>query len=131
MGGARQACRATTQEQWIGGRIGAFTAGVSVHGNVESIVVQGVTAVSGSVFAEWFAGLVNRVAILGNSVASTTRGVSWPVNVVPTAGLTIVGNLFNVSSTVFEGGIGATAPRVNIKANVGPAGLLSETPLVP
>jgi hypothetical protein len=116
--------------QWIGGRISDFTAGVSVNGNVDSIVVQGVTAVNGSVFAAWFAGLANRVALMGNSV-STTRGVSWPSFMVPTAGLTIVGNMFNVSGAVFEGGIGPTAPRVNSKANLGPTGLLSETPIVP
>jgi hypothetical protein len=123
--------------QWIGGRINAFTNGVrfATGSTCQSLVLQGVTAVSGADFVNHVPGsiTVNRATIMGNTLAVTPRAITWTAANIPTGGLAVVGNTFNVNSgppTVFVGFTAASA-RVNLKANVGPTGLLTETAIVP
>jgi hypothetical protein len=119
--------------QWVGGRINAFTTGLRFNtgSTCQSVVLQGVTAVSGLDFVSHLptSVSVNRATIMGNTVATTTRAINWTAANVPTLGLLIVGNTFNVT-TPFNG-FDRTSARVNVKANSGPSGLLSETSLVP
>jgi hypothetical protein len=126
--------------QWIGGRINDFAAGLLINAPVESVVLQGVTAVSGSNFVHRtsVAGTTNRVTVMGNTMfLGSGNGINWegtpagnPTS-LPTLGLSIVGNLFNVSGQAFVN-FSHTSSRVNSKANVrsNPAGLMPETAIV-
>lgn len=125
--------------QWIGGRCGSYTTGLSINANCESIVLQGVTATSGADFVKWNSGTVNRAQVSGNTVSVTTNGIDWAAASIPTIGLSVIGNMFNVSNATspFVNFTHLTA-RVNAKANfrVGgttpPAvpGPMAETPLL-
>jgi hypothetical protein len=70
-----------------------------------------------------------RQGIIAGCRFESTNGVTWAAASMPTMGLSIVGNAFDCA-TPFNGFTAATA-RVNAKANTGPAGLLSETAIVP
>jgi len=117
--------------QWIGGRINSYTSGIVVGASCQSIILQGVTGLSGVDFVRRTgSATINRVAIIGNTLASTTNAINWPNSLgFPQLGLTIVGNVFNVGTPFV--GFTQTSQRVNSKANVGPSGLMSETPIVP
>ncbi|HEU4583747.1 MAG TPA: hypothetical protein VFS67_36065, partial [Polyangiaceae bacterium] len=59
--------------QWIGGRINDYAIALQVTNACQSIVLHGVTAVSGTdSFVKRTAGTVNRATIMGNTVAVTT-----------------------------------------------------------
>jgi hypothetical protein len=118
--------------QWIGGRINDYTIGLQITNGCQSIVLQGVTAVGTGAtdsFVKRTAGTVNRATVMGNTVAVTANGITWALASIPTLGLTIMGNTFNVT-TPFSG-FSRSDPRVNSKGNIGPSGLMSETNLVP
>jgi hypothetical protein len=121
--------------QWIGGRINDYRgAALQIEAKLESLVLQGVTAVAGAGHADfvcWKDGKVNRASIVGNTVFGSdndARGIVWNKDHVPELGLAIVGNTFNVQKAIddFE----PTSERVNSKANVDRDGLMKETPIV-
>ena len=68
--------------------------------------------------------------IRGNDFTLQGVGIAMPAANVPTGGASIVGNAFSLIGFNFTGFTHLTA-RVNSKANLGPGGLLSETPIVP
>jgi len=119
--------------QWIGGRINAYTnTALQIAGTIQSIVLQGVTAVTatnGADFVRRTGGTTNRASIMGNTVTGPTPsgGISWAAS-LPSVGLAIVGNTFNVSVPI--SGFTAASTRVNAKANISTAGLMSETAIV-
>ena len=114
---------------WVGGGAYAATTAVRINGSVSSLVVSGVTSTSGGNFLVHDGGTVRTATLTGNSMSAGSFGVVWRGS-LPTLGLSIVGNTFDVSQDAFLE-FTHTSPRVNSKANVDAAGLMPETPLVP
>jgi hypothetical protein len=120
--------------QWIGGRVNAYTTtGVRLNAKIESVILQGVTAIStldSTDFVKWTAGEVNRATIMGNTLfaSDNSRGINWPANNLPRLALALVGNTLNAGTAV--NGFTASAARVNSKANIDRDGLMKETPIV-
>ncbi len=107
---------------------------MQIANTVQSIVLHGVTAVtatSGADFVRRTGGTVNRATVMGNTLTGTgtASAINWPAANMPTLGLAVVGNNFNVT-TPFSGFTQAST-RVNSKANVSASGLMSETAIVP
>ncbi|HTV20936.1 MAG TPA: hypothetical protein VMG12_19760, partial [Polyangiaceae bacterium] len=121
--------------QWVGGRINAYvTTGVRINAKIESVLIQGVTAISTlgkNDFVKWSSGEVNRASIMGNSLfaADDARGINWTANNLPKLALAFVGNTLNVGTPVvgFAADEGA---RVNSKANIDRDGLMKETRII-
>jgi hypothetical protein len=120
--------------QWIGGRINAYvTTGLRIAADVQSIVLQGVTAVTNSEksdFVRWTAGKTDRATIMGNTLFGEqgARGINCGKDRVPTLGLAIVGNTLRVGAPLE--GFDHRTKNVNSKANIGPNGLMKETAIV-
>jgi hypothetical protein len=85
---------------------------------------------SGEAFIKYTSGLVNRATVANCNTASTvSTAINWPAANIPTAGLVVVGNTWN-DATPYVGFV-STDARVNVKANLNSAGLMTETAIVP
>jgi hypothetical protein len=122
--------------QWVGGRINAYvTTGVRINAKIESILLQGITAIStldNNDFVKWDAGEVNRASIMGNSLfaGNNARGINWTARDLPKLGLALVGNTLNVGTPVVGFVVTDNTARVNSKANIDRDGLMRETPII-
>lgn len=121
--------------QWLGGRCANLTRGLRVQADCESIVLQGLTAVNLVHFVTRIAGTVNRANVNGNTVANINTGlggaaINWASASIPTGGLVVVGNNFNVPFANVFSGFDHTTGRVNSKANSRDTALMSETPFI-
>ena len=129
-------CISLTLGQYFSMRGGRVTAdvtlpqGANVLGNFTSILLDGVVGNSLAALLKWSAGVVGSVRVSDCRVESNcTKAINWPVGNVPTQGMAIVGNAWNLAAPYT--GIVSTTARVNMKANLGNAGLLTETAIAP
>lgn len=99
-----------------------------VAGDVPTIQLSGIRTSTLPTFVSYSSGSVG-VALINGCRTDATTGIDWPFLTVPTQGLAIVGNSLDCLNPFV--GFAVTDPRVNAKANIGSAGLLSETPTVP
>jgi len=117
--------------QWIGGRAGSIQRALRVQADCQSIEVHGVTATSLVHFVTRVSGTVNRATIMGNTVSAIgTAAINWASASVPTGGLAIVGNNFNVALANVFTGFNHLNSRVNSKANTRDTALMPETPMI-
>ena len=95
----------------------------SINGNEFTVMDTGVSVTA--------AGMQD-LRIQSNDFNTMTFGIAMPAPAnTPAGGLSLVGNSFSsISGANFSGFTHASA-KVNSKANLGAAGLLSETPIVP
>lgn len=85
---------------------------------------------SGEAFIKYTSGTVNRATVMGCNTSNTvSTAINWPAASIPTAGLVVVGNTWN-DPTPYVGFV-STDARVNVKANLSSAGLMTETAIVP
>lgn len=105
--------------------------GISIGGNLPELSIESLSAVSVSgAFVQYSSGTVRSVLINGNQIDSAT-GINWNPAGIPTAGLLVTNNHFNMlAPNAFVAFSPATA-RVNCKCNTYVTGLLSETAIVP
>lgn len=117
---------------WIGGRFGVSAGvpdGLYIDCLVRRILLDGVqTDVNLNAMVRWVSGAVDS-ALICNCNTPANFGIVWPAANIPNQGLAIMGNNFN-SAVPFQGFTAASA-RVNTKGNMGGAGPISETPIVP
>lgn len=112
--------------RWV--RYAGTPAGLYIDDDMNRIQVSGVMGIQLTHFVQYVSGSQVECLLTGNST-SGTNGVTWAAANVPTQGLTLVGNSLGCV-TPYNGFTQASA-RVNCKANLGTAGLLSETAIVP
>lgn len=128
------ALKAGTYLRVSGGRIigtaGVLPAGVFVDGAFTDIYLEGVVGSFLAALLTRNSGAQGAVTVSGCRVESNcTRAINWAAANVPTQGMSIIGNRWNIA-TAYTGITAATA-RVNMKSNLGSAGLLQETAIVP
>lgn len=95
----------------------------------KGILLANILAEDMGAFVHRASGTASSVTISGCTTISSTWGVNWPAASIPTQGMLIVGSAFN--SVAPLNGFTEASARVNVKACLGSAGLLSETPIVP
>ena len=117
---------------WIGGRWGTAAGtpdGLRIGCLVRRILLDGVqTDVNLAAMVRWVVGIVDS-ALISNCNTPANFGIVWPAANIPVQGMAIMGNNFN-SAVPFSGFTAASA-RVNAKGNMGGAGPITETPIVP
>ncbi len=117
-----------------GGRIvggaGVLPDGISVDGNFTDIYLEGVTGSGVASLLRRTAGTQGAVSVVGCRVESDcTRAINWAAANVPTQGMDIVGNRWNIATAYT--GIAYNTARVVMRANMNNAGLLTETAITP
>lgn len=105
------------------------THGVLVDGNLVALLLSncdlGAPLTAG---IERTAGTVGACSVVGGHIGGAA-GIVWADASIPTRGLMVVG--VDISATTPFSGFAADDNRVNVKACVGSAGLLTETAIVP
>jgi hypothetical protein len=101
-----------------------FFGGGTVSG---AIMLDGVNFANITRGISYASGTIRAASVVGCRFKGTT-GMTWAAASVPTLGLAIVGNIFDVT-TPFSGFTAASA-GVNAKANMDTAGLMTETAIV-
>lgn len=110
--------------------LGATVNGLLIDADVPLVHLIGVgsdPALALAHFVHYIAGTV-AAGLVTACYSAATNGITWAAANIPTRGLLVVGNDFS-GATPFNGFVAADA-RVNCKANIGAAGLLTETAIV-
>jgi hypothetical protein len=104
--------------------------GMHIAGNSpQGFQLMGITtATSFDTVISYTSGTVRSGIVVGCRFTAVT-GISWAAANLPTQGLAVFATAFD-AATPFSG-FSATSARANLKGNLGPGGLMSETPIVP
>jgi hypothetical protein len=124
---------AADRVQITGGRLTgagfANTRGVSVSGNISGGLQLSNIEADGLTTFLYLTAPVQSIVVCNCNTTTITNGISMNVADTPVQGMSVVASSFNTPTpfTSFT----AASPRINIKACLGSAGLLSETAIVP
>ncbi len=112
-----------------GGRMDNFTDGVAINGNMSTLAIADMEFENGQDGIDYNAGTVNRASVIGTSCVNMTEMIRWASASIPTLGLNLVGNTWNIATPL--SGFTEASARVNLKACVDSSGQMSETAIVP
>jgi hypothetical protein len=111
---------------------GTGAPGLVITGNFTDILLDGVRVDGCAQGVFLGAGTVGACSVIGCRCESNcTNAIQWASAFIPTQGLLIVGNRWNLAAGSCFNGFTAASARVNAKANAYSAGLLTETAIVP
>jgi hypothetical protein len=110
----------------------AGAPGLVITGNFTDVLLDGVRISGCAQGVLLGAGTVGACSILGCRCESNcVNAIQWASGSIPTQGLVVVGNRFNLAAASCFNGFTPASARVNCKANLYNAGLLTETAIVP
>ncbi len=112
-----------------GGRMDNFTDGVAINGSMSTLAIADMEFENGQDGIDYNAGTVNRASVIGTTCVNMTEMIRWAAASIPTLGLNLVGNTWNIASPL--SGFTEASARVNLKACVDSSGQMSETAIVP
>ena len=114
----------------VGSVLGSGGVGIEVlSGTVIEISLTACEIQGVSTDSIHYTGGTVSVCRVSNCFMSSTQGINWSAASIPTFGMLVTGNTFFCPFPV--SGFTAASARVNMKANSGLTGLLSETAIVP